>query len=352
MHQLYVLSFVILAILERIHKLNYLASVEASEKIVFPRVKRRLLQLKQESENTFKIPSLREMEEALFIAKSKAVVMAKRCNLNLDRYLDEDLYFPANDRLIQSAVENDFEVDESEDQRATENVITSDDAIIINEDVARINLVKSSSSGISTYSEAPRSSTKRNYPSSQKGKSCFVQYGDAYIRKTTALYLLQEKNQLSNDRLLRVRAAQPSHLYNDSNITPCNRKDLVESGDLCAFRQEDSEKILLGRIIQFSYLEGTKKQREYSSTYVDVSCDSFEHIGVFCNWFQPKKAVDKISFFPLDIFTIGYHPMTFYISTIESSSLQSDEEGSFSIDKGLLETMFPDWENKFYTELC
>ena len=36
--------------------------------------------------------------------------------------------------------------------------------------------------------------------------SYFIQYYGAYIRKSTALYLLQENLQLSSDRLLRVRS--------------------------------------------------------------------------------------------------------------------------------------------------
>ena len=55
---------------------------------------------------------------------------------------------------------------------------------------------------------------------------------------------------------------------------------------------------------------------------------------------------DRVVFFPLDIFTIGYHPMEYYVSTISVTSLQSDDEGSFSIEKRLFETMIPDWENK------
>ena len=112
----------------------------------------------------------------------------------------------------------------------------------------------------------------------------------------------------------------------------------------------DSNKIILGRTIQFSYLEGTKKQRQYSSTYVDVTCESFNSIGAFCDWFQPQKTADRIVFFPLDIFTIGYHPMEYYVSTISELSVQSDDEGSFSIEKKVFDTMIPDWENIFRFE--
>lgn len=327
--------------------MNYLASVEASDQIIFPRVKRRLLQLKDESENTFKIPTLSEMEQSIVTAKLEAINKARECNIHLDRYLDEDLYFPANERLIQSAVENDFEVDDSQEQAITENQLSNEDAILINEDISNINLIKKVAPGVPTYESSSKSQSVRNY-NNKNGKSCFVRYNGAFIRKTTALYLLQEKNQLSNDRLLRVRAAQPSHLYNSNNKSHCQREELIQSGDLCAFKQVESDKLIIGRVIQFSYLEGTKKQREYSSTYVDVTCESFNSIGVFCNWFQPVKALDGLVFFPLDVFTTGYHPMEYYVSTVDMSSLQSHDEGSFSIKIQTLQKMFPDWES----ELC
>ena len=77
--------------------------------------------MKDESENTFKIPTLSEMEQSIVTAKLEAINKAKECNI---RYLDEDLYFPANERLIQSAVENDFEVDDSQEQAITENQLS------------------------------------------------------------------------------------------------------------------------------------------------------------------------------------------------------------------------------------
>ena len=76
----------------------------------------------------------------------------------------------------------------------------------------------------------------------------------AYIRKSTALYILPENCQLSNDRLLRVREEQPTHLSPDrfqKSVEDSN----IRAGDLCVFRRiDDNEKLLLGRVVQFSYL--------------------------------------------------------------------------------------------------
>lgn len=285
------------------------------------------------------------------MAKIEAVRISKECNLHLQQYSDEDLYLPGNEHLIQYAVENDFESDDPhENAIISENVITNEEAIIINEDISNINLIKQKSSGIPTYVESvSRSSETRNY-NNNAGRSSFIRYKDAFIRKTTALYLLQEKNQLSNDRLLRVRATQPKHIFNIDRQNQCGRQEIVQSGELCAFKLADSNKISLGRVIQFSYLEGTKKQRQYSSCYVDVTLESVNSIGVFANWFQARKKSANVVFVPLDIFTIGYHPMQNYVSTIDESLLDDVEDGAFSMTTKVLEQIFPLWENVLYFE--
>ena len=40
-----IINFSLKGVLERIHKLNYISSIECTEEIIFPRVQRRLLQL-------------------------------------------------------------------------------------------------------------------------------------------------------------------------------------------------------------------------------------------------------------------------------------------------------------------
>lgn len=64
-----IVNFSMKGVLERVHKLNFLASVEASEEIIFPRVKRRLLQLKKETSETFEVPTVSELEKCILDAK-------------------------------------------------------------------------------------------------------------------------------------------------------------------------------------------------------------------------------------------------------------------------------------------
>lgn len=340
------------------HKLQYLSSVEASDEITFPRVKRRLLQLNEETADTFSVPTIKEFESCILSAKLEAIQYSKQCSIFLEQYGDEFLLFPTNEALIDSAVENNNENEENETSEITsiDKGLTRDEAVLINEDITNINLIKQKSSAMPIYIQSTRSSTCRNYSlTNGKMKSLFIEYNGAYIRKSTALYLLQENKQLSNDRLLRVRASQPSHLFHDENEIQSNQEKLVKSGDLCFFERADSNKLLLGRLVQFSYLEGSKKQRQYSSSYVDMSLESFKTIGVFANWYSASVSVDqqKVSFIPVDSFTTGYLPMENYVSTISESYLEEDENASFCISKNSLQKMNANWEKllSFDTDL-
>ena len=158
-----------------------------------------------------------------------------------------------------------------------------------------------------------------------------MKYKNSYILKTTAIYLLQEHLQLSNDRLLRVRNEQPSHLLTGNDNNPNDTEVIVHIGDLIIIRQIDNpEKVLLGRVIQFSYLEGTRSSHRYSSTYVDTSKDSYKTIGVYANYYAlfDPEINDIIPFESLDsFFTTGYAPMENFVCLVNSSSvIDSDQD--------------------------
>ena len=83
-----IINFTLHGLLQKTHKLRFLSSAEASKEIEFPRAKRRLLQLKNETNNTLSIPTLFEVTAAIQEAKSKAVEMASSCKMNLSSYED------------------------------------------------------------------------------------------------------------------------------------------------------------------------------------------------------------------------------------------------------------------------
>ena len=58
---------------ERIHKINFLSSMESSNEIQFPRAKRRLLHLNEETDATFTLPSIEDITLTVKKAKEKAI---------------------------------------------------------------------------------------------------------------------------------------------------------------------------------------------------------------------------------------------------------------------------------------
>ena len=240
-------------------------------------------------------------------------------------------------------------------------VISEKDTAIIHEDLVQIRLRKSTIHGLPTYipqseaNEANQESLRFNFLTGNCKFSAFVKYENSYIRKTTALYLIQENYQISNDRLLRVRRDQPDHLFSLPEIDAGYVRSRVRSGDLCIFQRIDRKRkmYLVGRVIQFSYLSGSKKDRQYSSDYVDMTKDSYKNIGAFANWYvgiysNSSHRMLILPFKPLeDLFTIGYLPMEQYVSTVNDDTLIDLDDFSFGIPYAEITKIVPKW----FTEL-
>ena len=158
------------------------------------------------------IPTLEEITEIIYDAKVKA----KSCNIDLDSFDDKELLISIQE-AIDHVVANDGETDENvpEGTVTTEDTISSSSStensengymasqeiISIREDLSQVRLRKISdeSNIFPAYeeSECPGSSKSKSYRISKslgkgKEKSPFVLCNGAYIRKTIALYLLQE----------------------------------------------------------------------------------------------------------------------------------------------------------------
>ena len=109
----------------------------------------------------------------------------------------------------------------------------------------------------------------------------------ALIRKTTAIWLFQEGERVSSNRVFRVRSKQPHNsenvkgmLSNDSksdDALPTVSK-ILKLGDLCVFQMQDGNEWCIGRVLQFAKLKdktvGHQQCKEWS---VDLST---KNIGV------------------------------------------------------------------------
>ena len=198
-------NFTLKGILERINKLNYIASIECTDEIVFPRVKRRLLQLNEESNEIHSVPSsVEEIKRNILNAKSLAIDDANRCSMSLTNYSDSSLTkYRIN---ISVSLDDDDNDDEGVSTPTNCAQLTAEEEAILQEDYSQIRFAKNANKGMATYSQTKSKGTIRN---KTHRHFQFLDYEGAFIRKTPALYLLQENPVLSSDRLIRVRKDDP-----------------------------------------------------------------------------------------------------------------------------------------------
>lgn len=100
------IHFSLKGIMDKVHKLQYVSASECDENIIFPRVKRRLLHLKEECEQTFSIPSVEQITEEIIKAKVDAIQICRSCGMDLSSYEDKDLVKNV-EKVLQGAIQND-----------------------------------------------------------------------------------------------------------------------------------------------------------------------------------------------------------------------------------------------------
>ena len=145
-----------------------------------------------------------------------------------------------------------------------------------------------------------------------------------YIHKTTAVWLLQESERVSTDRLFRVRAKQPYSNCSQSKVGSQYHSSLVSIKDnivevdhVCVFKPEEDSWII-GKILQFSNLsQKTISSQQYRSRSVDMSnLKALDSIGALCTWYAPlpqslgsfimEGCTDQHSFIPLQMYVYNY----------------------------------------------
>ena len=160
--------------------------------------------------------------------------------------------------------------------------------------------------------------------------------GTIYIHKTTAVWLFQEGETVSADRLFRVRQKQPyscitTHTkeirISDSNAVPTTC-EVITVGDICAFRFPEC-KWKLGKVLQFCYTsEQTKMKRQYKETSYDKNSET-KQTGVMCSWFNSTNS--KIFELNADSGTIEH--------TIETHSFLSVKSYLCTLSRGCFESL-------------
>lgn len=143
-----------------------------------------------------------------------------------------------------------------------------------------------------------------------------------YISKTTAVWLLQEGERVSTDRLFRVRNKQPytcdakPDVRHVSDAVP-NVSECLNVGDICIFSRPQGT-WQIGRVLQFSfYMEPTKSAKQYRGMFVTLTPENKKKIGVLCSWYSVQPCVDPTMFTQEQSEeTHLFQPITTYICTL------------------------------------
>ena len=150
-------SFSLKGIVKKIHKLQFISASEPDESIVFPRLQRRILQTREESDQTFLVPTIEATTEEIRRAKLDGVELSLACGMKLVSYEDKDLIKDA-EQVVNEAVINDQEPCEDSllmpemEKGANDVMMNEDEAIAIHEDLSRLKLRKNDGVGMLTYS--------------------------------------------------------------------------------------------------------------------------------------------------------------------------------------------------------
>lgn len=152
-----------------------------------------------------------------------------------------------------------------------------------------------------------------------------------FIHKVTAVWLFQEGERVSSDRLFIVRSKQPhSHEpYKALNVTSeqiDNKTPMVcetiQIGDVCVF-SENEEEWKLGRVVKFAfYKERTKTAQQCTSTSINLTAIP-NRIGIMCSWFSSTETEGRFSVGTCEEAHV-YLPATSYVCTLPPSCFQGD----------------------------
>ena len=173
------INFSLKGIMEKIHKLQHISASESDDNIIFPRVKRRLLHLKEESNETFAVPNVDLITDEISKAKVDATEVCKSCDMVLNSYEDKDLVQNV-EKVVEEAIQHDHEYNEGsiiendDSSGPSEVAMTQEDIVTINEDLSIIKLRKKALSvGLRTYQVSDKDevcSSGKNYSLSGKTK--------------------------------------------------------------------------------------------------------------------------------------------------------------------------------------
>ena len=108
------------------------------------------MQCKEETELTFQLCDLDDVENFVNMAKDEAIDIASSCGMNLESYEDSFLLGDVV-HILPNVVDEDDEDEEDVENEPPSSVSTEVDPIVIQEDLGNLRVQKSSRPGLPTY---------------------------------------------------------------------------------------------------------------------------------------------------------------------------------------------------------
>ena len=144
------------------------------------------------------------------------------------------------------------------------------------------------------------------------------------IRKQTAVWLFQETERVSSDRLFRVRAKQP-HTESDDTLASASLREngnpiaaqYVAIGDLCVLEYGHTQ-AKIGKVLQLAIIDKGIPRGNY--VLLLGTCN----YGVLCTWYVEKgnyqyKVCEKAD--------LNYYNINNYVCTITKGCLVTNQSG-------------------------
>ena len=306
-----VINFSLLGLTKRINRLNMLSKLESESEvtgIVYPRL---LSHIKKHGHNsaTIRQVSMLDSEIAEVVEESKCLAQQTMESLGMADLLKKKKCWdyppiPKLDKLIldeKKDDDNDEKIDQSGKIDSMREVITEEEADQIAKGIVQLKDAGIISNDLNTElqqlhrsvfkqgSALPIYSTTQTETQSPSGKVCkrklspsfvpIIHNGDEkYIHKVTLVWLFQEGERVSSDRLFRVRKTQPHSNDPDAQkTTPTDKivqqepivSSTLQIGDLCIFLDTRTPKRWnFGRVIKFAYY----KEKFYLNKKISAIC--------------------------------------------------------------------------------
>ena len=353
-----VINFAMLGLLRRLHRLHiqFCLQTESQETgIKYPRSEAHKSKDGHQKPSTCNVHSItnEQIVEAVTKARHKAkervealgmaeLLQKKKCwdNPPIPAYVDEELCDDDDCDEEELAGDGDDEAHSSQDPTDVASAICqlSSNGVIGEDLTARLTVLHRSSFKRLTGPTLPMPMFQIDEGSSKgkmtKRKHCpFVEVQHAgktlFVNKTTAVWLLQEGERVSSDRLFRVRCKQPytsdsEPQIHSTLITYPEVCQTLEVSNICVFKESQSS-WKIGRVLQFShYLEKTKTAQQYRGTTASVT-DKSKKIGVLCAWYTLTSPPAKFTMVESEE-AHAFFPITSYICTLPHGCFEKMEK--------------------------